>query len=245
MKHIFSLAAALTLGAGSMVAATAVTDTVVTLAEVEVLATRADAATPVAYTNVTAKQLQVVNHGLDLPFLLSNTPGVVTTSDAGAGVGYTSLRIRGTDATRINVTANDIPMNDSESQTVFWVNTPDLATSLADVQLQRGVGTSTYGAGAFGGAVNMRTQRFSSTPYASFSGSYGSFNTNKETVTAGTGLLSDHWCVDLRLSHIGSDGYRDRATSELFSYFAQIGWFNPSTSVRFITFAGSVRTLTL
>ena len=219
----------------------AATDTVptVALSEVEVLGTRASESTPVAYTNVSAKQLAAVNHGLDIPFLLTMTPSVITTSDAGAGVGYTSMRVRGTDATRINITVNDIPLNDAESHSIYWVNTPDFASSVRDIQVQRGAGTSTNGSGAFGGSVNMRTQGFSRDAYAEVSGSYGSFNTNKETLRVGSGVLGDHWAVEARLSHIGSDGYRDRASSELVSYFGQIGYFNNvGTSLRFITYGG-------
>ncbi len=226
----------------SLVAAAqpAATDTVpaIALSEVEVLGTRASESTPVAFTNVTGKQLAAENHGLDIPFLLTMTPSVITTSDAGAGVGYTSMRVRGTDATRINITVNDIPLNDSESHSVFWVNTPDFASSLRDIQIQRGVGTSTNGSGAFGASVNMRTQGFSRDAFAEVSGSYGSFNTNKETLRVGSGLLGDHWSIEARLSHIGSDGYRDRASSELVSYFGQVGYFNDKTSLRFITFGG-------
>ena len=224
---------------GSMLAAAqpAVSDTLL-LDEVEVLATRASSNTPVAFTNVSKEQLATVNHGLDMPMLLSLTPGVLTTSDAGAGVGYTSMRVRGTDATRINVTMNDIPINDAESHSVFWVNTPDIASSLRDVQVQRGVGTSTNGSGAFGASVNMRSQASSLTPYSEISGSYGSFNTNKETVKLGTGMLGDHWVVDARLSHISSDGYRDRASSALFAYYAQVTYFTGATSLKFISFGG-------
>ena len=226
----------------SLVAAAqpAATDTVpaIALSEVEVLGTRASESTPVAFTNVTGKQLAAENHGLDIPFLLTMTPSVITTSDAGAGVGYTSMRVRGTDATRINITVNDIPLNDSESHSVFWVNTPDFASSLRDIQVQRGVGTSTNGSGAFGASVNMRTQGFSRDAFAEVSGSYGSFNTNKETLRVGSGLLGDHWSIEARLSHIGSDGYRDRASSELLSYYGQLGYFGGGTSLRFITFGG-------
>lgn len=211
---------------------------VVMLDSVEVLGTRAEENTPVAFTTMSKAQLALVNHGQDIPMLLSTTPGVVTTSDAGAGVGYTSLRVRGTDATRINVTANDIPMNDAESHSVFWVNTPDLASSLHDVQLQRGVGTSANGAGAFGASLNLRTEWFSATPMAQFSGSYGSFATHKETVQVGTGLLGGHWALDARLSNIGSNGYRDRATSDLKSFFVQGGWLDGTTAVRLIAFGG-------
>ena len=226
-----------TLGAAAQPAAT---DTVasVALSEVEVLGTRASASTPVAFTNVSGKQLAAQNHGLDIPFLLTMTPSVITTSDAGAGVGYTSMRVRGTDATRINITVNDIPMNDAESHSIYWVNTPDFASSVRDIQVQRGAGTSTNGSGAFGASVNMRTQSFSSDPYGEVSGSYGSFNTNRETLRVGSGLLGDHWAVEARLSHIGSDGYRDRATSELVSYFGQVGYFGGGTSLRFVTFGG-------
>jgi len=213
-------------------------DTTVSLATVEVLATRASATTPVTSSTLSASALARSNHGQDIPFLLQSTPSVLTTSDAGAGVGYTSLRVRGTDGTRINVTINDIPVNDAESHVVYWVNTPDFVSSLQDVQVQRGVGTSTNGAGAFGASVNMRTQRFSLTPYAEVGGSYGSFNTNRESVRVGTGLLRDHWALEARLSHIGSDGYRDRAFSKLWGYYAQAGYFNGGTSVRFITFGG-------
>ena len=218
----------------------AATDTVptVALSELEVLGTRASASTPVAFTNITGKQLAAENHGLDIPFLLTMTPSVITTSDAGAGVGYTSMRVRGTDATRINITVNDIPLNDSESHSVFWVNTPDFASSVRDIQVQRGVGTSTNGSGAFGASVNMRTQGFSRDAFAEVSGSYGSFNTNKETLRVGSGLLGDHWSIEARLSHIGSDGYRDRASSELLSYYGQLGYFGGGTSLRFITFGG-------
>ena len=236
-----TLLTAATMLASLVVAAqTTATDTVpsIALSEVEVLGTRASEKTPVAFTNITAKQLAAQNHGLDIPFLLTMTPSVITTSDAGAGVGYTSMRVRGTDATRINITVNDIPMNDAESHSIFWVNTPDFASSVRDLQVQRGVGTSTNGAGAFGASVNMRTQSFSSNPFAEVSGSYGSFNTNKETLRVGSGLLGDHWAIEARLSHIGSDGYRDRASSELMSYFGQVGYFDDRTSVRFVTFGG-------
>ncbi|MBR1881418.1 MAG: TonB-dependent receptor [Muribaculaceae bacterium] len=225
------------LCASHMAMAQTTADTVA-LREVEVLATRASSNTPVAFTNVSKKQIEAVNHGLDLPFILGSTPGVLTTSDAGAAVGYTSIRVRGTDATRINITSNDIPMNDAESHSIYWVNTPDLASSLADIQVQRGAGTSTNGAGAFGGSINLRTQRFSQSPVAEFSGSYGSFNTEKETFKVGSGLLGDHWAFEGRLSHIASDGYRDRATSNLKGYYLQGGYFAAKTSLRFITFGG-------
>lgn len=241
MKKTFLTTAALVSASSAALAATAPkadTAKVVRLQNVEVTATRATKTTPVAFTNVSKQQIAELNHGKDIPFLVSSTPSVLTTSDAGAGIGYSAMRVRGTDATRINVTANDIPMNDAESHSIFWVNTPDFASSLEDIQIQRGVGTSTNGAGAFGASVNMRTQRFSMNPYAEMSGTYGSFNTNKETFKVGSGLIGGHWNFDARFSHIASDGYRDRASSKLHSYFAQAGYFGGQTSVRFITFGG-------
>ena len=173
MKKTFLTTAALVSASCAALAATAPkadTAKVVRLQNVEVTATRATKSTPVAFTNVSKQQIAELNHGKDIPFLVSSTPSVLTTSDAGAGIGYSAMRVRGTDATRINVTANDIPMNDAESHSIFWVNTPDFASSLEDIQIQRGVGTSTNGAGAFGASVNMRTQRFSMNPYAEMSG---------------------------------------------------------------------------
>lgn len=212
------------------------------LDELQVIATRATSTTPVAFTNVTKEEIRKVNLGKDLPEVLSMTPSVVTTSDAGAGVGYTTMRIRGTDGSRINVTANGIPINDAESHNVFWVNMPDLLSSLKSIQIQRGVGTSTNGAGAFGASVNMVTTDFSEKPYAELAGSYGSFNTNKQTIKVGSGLLGRHWSVDARISHIGSDGYLDRASAKLFSYYAQAGYYTGGTSVKFVTFGGKERT---
>lgn len=244
MKKIGLMTIAL-LGAGITVhAQTSAKDSVkvVNLQEVQVVSTRATAKTPVAFTNVKKEQISKQNFGQDIPFLLSTTPSVLTTSDAGAGVGYTTIRVRGTDATRINVTANGIPMNDSESHAIFWVNTPDFASSLEDIQIQRGAGTSTNGSGAFGASINMRTQSISSKPYAEVSGSYGSFNTHKETVKVGTGLLNKYWAFDARLSNIQSDGYRDRASSDLKSYFVQGGYFGENTTIKFITFGGKEKT---
>ncbi len=208
------------------------------LQNVEVLATRATKTTPVAFSNLSKADISSQNFGLDLPFILSSTPSVITTSDAGAGVGYTSIRVRGTDASRINITANDIPMNDAESHSIYWVNTPDLASSIQDIQIQRGAGTSTNGSGAFGASINLRTDAANREAYSGISGSYGSFNTQKETFKIGTGLLKDHFTFDARLSHIASDGYRDRASSSLKSYFIQGGYFGKFTTIKFITFGG-------
>lgn len=214
----------------------------VMLQEVQIVSNRATAKTPVAFSDIKKEQIAKGNAGLDLPFLMTTTPSVLITSDAGNGVGYTSIRVRGTDGSRINITANDIPLNDAESHTVYWVNTPDFASSLEDIQVQRGAGTSSNGAGAFGASLNMRTQGISATPYAELSGSYGSFNTQKQTVKIGSGMLHNHWAFDGRISQIKSDGYRDRASSDLKSYFLQGGYFGERTSVKFITFGGKEET---
>ena len=238
MKKTMLLAAAVMCGSLMTTAQLKVVRDSVQLQEVEVLATRATNNTPVAFTNVSKEQLENINLGKDIPLLLSFTPSLLFTSDAGAGVGYTSMRVRGTDATRINITINDIPMNDAESHSIYWVNTPDLTSSLRDIQVQRGAGTSTNGSGAFGGSVNMRSQTSSMVPYSEISGTYGSYNTNKETIKFGTGRMGEHWYFDGRLSHISSDGYRDRATSSLFSYFAQVAYMNNNTKLQFISFGG-------
>lgn len=216
--------------------------TVVNLRDVEIVANRATATTPVAFTNVTAAQIEKINDGRDVPFLLEMTPSVVTTGDAGGGIGYSGIRVRGTDASRINVTANGIPINDSESHNVYWVNMPDLASSVRDIQIQRGAGTSTNGAGAFGASINMLTDAPATERYASVSASYGSYNANRQTVKVGSGLFGDHWSVDARFSHIGSDGYIDRAFSKLWSYQGQLAWRGDNTLLRLLAFGGKERT---
>ena len=217
-------------------------DSVTTLANLEIVATRATSKTPVAFSSVKKSEIEKINDGRDLPFLLSMTPSMVSTSDAGAGVGYSTMRIRGTDGTRINVTANGVPINDSESHVVYWVNMPDLASSLKDIQVQRGAGTSTNGAGAFGASVNMMTDSPSLVPYGELSAAYGSYNTHKETLKAGSGLIRDHWTADIRLSNIGSDGYIDRASSSLWSYFGQLGYRNENLYLRLLAFGGKETT---
>lgn len=209
---------------------------------VEIKSIRATPTTPVAYTDIDGKELARYNAGLDFPYLVGMTPSAITTSDAGAGIGYTGLRVRGTDGTRINVTANGIPINDAESHTVYWVNMPDFASSVKDVQIQRGVGTSTNGAGSFGASINLQTANFAQKSYARFSGSAGSFGTHKETLSMGTGLLKGHWTIDARLSNIESDGYIDRASSDLESYYLQGAYYGANTAVRFITFSGKEKT---
>lgn len=210
----------------------------IVLDEVEIISTRAQKNTPVAFKNINKEELERLNTGKDIPFILSTTPSVLTTSDTGMGIGYSSIRVRGTDPSRINVTTNGIPMNDAESHELYWVNTPDLVSSLEDIQVQRGVGTSTNGAGAFGGSVNMKTKNPSLVPYAELSGSYGSYNTHKEMVKVGTGLIHKHFSFDARLSNIKSDGYRDRASSDLKSYYLQGTFLNSNSSYKLITFGG-------
>ena len=212
------------------------------LQEVEIMSVRATKTMPIAFTDIGKEELRKRNTGVDFPFLLTMTPGAVATSDAGAGIGYTGLRIRGTDATRINVTANGIPMNDAESHSLFWVNIPDLASSVKDVQVQRGVGTSTNGAGAFGASINMHTNDYNTQPYAGLNATYGSFGTHKATLRAGTGVVGGHWALDLRLSSIGSDGYIDRASTSLLSYYVQASYYGKNTTVRLINFSGKEET---
>lgn len=212
------------------------------LAGIEVTANRAGMKTPVAFTNITKEDIAKGNDGRDIPTLLEMCPSMISTGDAGAGIGYSSLRVRGSDGSRINITANGIPINDSESHNVYWVNMPDFASSLRDIQIQRGAGTSTNGAGAFGASINMLTDIPSLTPTATASFSYGSFNSNKQTLKVSSGLLGNHWSIDARISHIGSDGYIDRAFSKLWSYMGQIAYRGDNTSLRFLAFGGKERT---
>jgi iron complex outermembrane receptor protein len=206
--------------------------------QVIVLATRVNEKTPTTHSTINKVTLQKQNFGQDLPVTLNWTPSLVTTSDAGAGVGYTGLRIRGSDATRINVTINGIPVNDSESQGVFWVNTPDLATSTQSVQVQRGVGTSTNGAGAFGASVNLQTNTRNDQAYADVINSFGSFNTRRHTVAFGTGLINQKFVFDGRISQIASEGYIDRASSDLKSYYLSGGYYGKKTMIKAIVFGG-------
>ncbi|MCG3164594.1 MAG: hypothetical protein POELPBGB_00353 [Bacteroidia bacterium] len=210
--------------------------------EVVVSATRAAKSTATTYTQMGKEEIAKNNLGQDIPFLLQNTPSVIVTSDAGAGVGYTGINIRGSDATRINVTVNGIPINDSESHGMYWVNMPDLASSVENMQVQRGVGTSTNGAAAFGASINIQTAQLNVKPYAEISNSYGSFNTWKHTIKAGSGLLADHFTVDARLSKLSSDGYMDRATSDLKSYYLSAGYYGKNTMLRFVNFSGKEKT---
>jgi iron complex outermembrane receptor protein len=210
--------------------------------EVVVRATRADENSAMAYSNMSAEEVGKSNLGQDMPMLLNFTPSVVTTSDAGAGIGYAGIRIRGSDATRVNVTVNGIPMNDSESQGTFWVNMPDFASSVNSVQIQRGVGTSTNGAGAFGGSVNMQTNTFESKAYGEVHASGGSFGTLKTTIKGGSGLLGGKFTLDGRLSRIVSDGFIDRASSNLLSAYFSAGYFGKKSFARFNYFTGNEKT---
>lgn len=213
-----------------------------TLHPVEVRATRAGATAPFAKTNLFKREIEKNNLGQDLPFLLNQTPSVVVSSDAGNGIGYTGIRIRGTDASRINITLNGIPFNDAESGGSFFVNLPDFASSVGSIQVQRGVGTSTNGPGAFGGTINMSTHEVQQQPYARLHNSYGSFNSWKHTVMAGTGLVDGHFSTDVRLSRITSDGFIDRATSDLKAFYLSTAYQNQKTNLRFNIFSGKEKT---
>ena len=212
------------------------------LDEVLVKAVRVDADSPITHSNVTKEELAKRNLGQDIPILLNFLPSVVTTSDAGAGVGYTGIRVRGTDATRVNVTINGIPYNDPESQGTFWVNLGDFASSTESLQLQRGVGTSTNGSGAFGASLNLLTDAFSEEASGEIANSFGSFGTRKHTVKLSTGLLNNHFEISGRLSKINSDGYVDRAFTDLKSYFLQGIYKDDNTLIKALTFGNVERT---
>ena len=210
--------------------------------DVIVRATRANDKSATTYKNISKKEIEENNFGQDLPFILQNTPGVVVTSDAGAGVGYTGIRIRGSDNSRTNVTVNGIPINDSESQGTFYVNMPDFASSVNNIQIQRGVGTSTNGAGAFGGSLNIQTASGELEPYAEVNNTYGSFNTWKNTVKIGTGLINNKFSFDGRLSRISSNGYVDRGASLLKSYFLTGAYQGNKDLLRVNIFSGQEKT---
>jgi iron complex outermembrane receptor protein len=209
---------------------------------IEVQGIRADEKTPTTYTNIDKAEIEEKNYGQDLPFLLQSTPSTVVTSDAGAGVGYTGVRIRGVDPTRTNVTVNGIPMNDAESQGVFWVNMPDFASSVESMQVQRGVGTSSNGAGAFGASINISTHQQNAKAYAEIDNSGGSFNTLRNSVRAGTGLINNKFTVDTRLSRIVSDGYLDRASSNLKSFYISGAYHGEKSTLRLNVFSGKEKT---
>ncbi|MBF4514759.1 TonB-dependent receptor [Flavobacterium sp. ANB] len=212
------------------------------LDDVLVSAVRVTTKTPVSFSNLDKKDIKFRNLGQDIPILMNYLPSVVTTSDAGNGMGYTGIRVRGSDATRVNVTINGIPYNDAESQGTFWVNMPDFASSVESLQLQRGVGTSTNGSGAFGASLNMLTDNYASKANGEISSSYGTFNSRKNTVKFSTGLLNDHFELAGRLSAIKSDGFIDRGSSDLKSYFLQGTYVGKTTLIKALAFGGTEKT---
>ncbi|MFN7044921.1 MAG: TonB-dependent receptor [Flavobacterium sp.] len=211
------------------------------LKEVTVSSVRAKDKNPITFTNVSKEEIAPRNLGQDVPVLLQYLPSVVSTTDAGNGVGYTYMRVRGSDGSRINVTLNGIPFNDSESQGTFFVNLPDFASSLESVQLQRGVGTSTNGAGAFGASLNMETKSYQEKSYAEIANSFGSFNTRKHTLSFGTGL-HNNFEMNGRISNIASDGFIDRATSNMFGYFFNANYVTQTTLIKVLAFGGKEKT---
>lgn len=212
------------------------------LDEVLLSSLRVNAQSPITYSNLSNEEIEDRNLGQDIPFLMNYMPNVVTTSDAGAGVGYTGIWVRGSDSKRVNVTINGIPYNDSESQGTYWVDLGDFASSVENLQLQRGVGTSTNGAGAFGASLNILTDAYSEKAYGELSNSFGSFNTRKHTLKFSTGLLNDHWEIAGRASRIMSDGYIDRASTDLKSYFIQGTYVDDNTLIKALGFGGTEKT---
>lgn len=197
---------------------------------------------PFAYSTVTNEEFEPNNLGQDMPYLLQYSPSVVANSDAGAGIGYTGMRIRGTDPTRVNVSINGVPLNDAESQSVFWVNTPDFGSSVDDVQIQRGIGTSTSGTGAFGGSIGINTHKINQKNYLEINSGIGSFGTKRINAKLGTGLLNNTFFIDGRVSFINSDGFIDRAEANLRSYFISVGKISDNSTLRFDYFSGVERT---
>ena len=212
-----------------------------TLNDVIVSSVRAKEKNPITFTNVSKQELASRNLGQDIPVLLNYLPSVVTTNDAGNGIGYTYMRVRGADGSRINVTLNGVPFNDSESQGTFFVNLPDFASSLESVQLQRGVGTSTNGAGAFGASLNLQTKSFQEKAYAEISNSVGSFASRKHTLAFGTGL-HNNFEMNARISNIASEGFIDRASSNMFGYFFNANYITEKSQIKFMAFGGKEKT---
>lgn len=210
--------------------------------EVIVKATRASKSDAVSFTNISNDRIKDNNFGQDVAYLISRTPSIVQTSDAGTGIGYTNFRIRGTDMNRINITVNGIPLNDSESHGVFWVNMPDFVASVDNIQIQRGVGTSTNGAAAFGATLNMQTKTFHKDPYAEINSFAGSFNTYRNSVSFGTGMINNKFTFDGRLSKITSDGYVDRASSDLNSYYLSGSYYTNKSLLKLNLISGKEKT---
>ena len=214
----------------------------VELEEIVVSSTRIGNKGSLSNSKVDGSELQETNMGENLPYLLQRTPSLVVTSDDGLGIGYVYFRVRGTDQSRINMTINGVPLNDSESQSVFWVNMTDMVGSMGSLDVQRGVGTSTNGAAAFGASVNMQTEKPSARPYAEVSFNGGSYNTFRESVKAGTGIMKGGFAIDARYSKVNSDGYIDHASSDLYSYYASAAWYGQQTMVKLLAFGGAERT---
>lgn len=209
---------------------------------VEVITTYATRTTPVAQENLSKQAIIRSSYGSDMPSALALTPSLIATNETGVGIGATAIRLRGTDATRINVTINGVAMNNPDSHSMYWYDTPDLISSVGSVQVQRGAGVSTNGSGAFGGAVSMTTDALSPEFRGSASLSYGSYNTNKQGINISSGLIADRWVVDARLTHIGSDGYIERGSTDLKSYMAQVGYYADNTKIKLLSFGGSAKT---
>ncbi len=210
--------------------------------ELQVFATRSQNVTPTTFSDINKKEIERKNFGQDLPYLLESTPATVITSDAGAGVGYTSVRIRGVDPTRTNVTINGIPVNDAESHGTFWVNMPDFSSSTNSIQVQRGVGTSTNGAAAFGASINVKSDHLSFLPYAESDNSFGSYGTIRNTIKAGSGLINNRFIVEGRVSRIGSKGFIDRASSNLLSGYFTAAYVGKKTTLKYVMFGGKEKT---
>ena len=209
---------------------------------VEVVTTYATRTTPVAQDNLSKQEIIRSSYGADMPSALALTPSLIATNETGVGIGATAIRLRGTDATRINVTINGVAMNNPDSHSMYWYDTPDLISSVGSVQVQRGAGVSTNGSGAFGGAVSMTTDALSPEFRGSASLSYGSYNTNKQGVNISSGLIGGKWVVDARLTHIGSDGYIERGSTDLKSYMAQVGYYGANTKIKLLSFGGTAKT---
>ncbi len=206
--------------------------------EVVVSSIRAQKNTPTTYSILDKSEINKTNLGQDAPYLLNMQPSVVVSSEAGAGIGYTSMTIRGSDKKKINVTINGVPLNDAESHGVYWVDVPDISSSAQSIQIQRGVGTSTNGSGAFGASINILTNNYSSKPFLEYSGAVGSYNTIKNSLHVGSGLIKKHWFAEAKIGQIKSDGYRDRAWSNLRNYFSQLGYTTDQTLVKLVAFGG-------
>lgn len=216
-------------------------DSLYAIQQIEVNGVRAKHDEPIAFSAYSREQIESRNYGEDIPSILANMPSVVISSESGTGIGATSFRVRGSDPSRINVTLNGVPMNDAETHSVYWYDTPDLISSVGSLQLQRGVGTSTAGTGAFGASLNMTSAPISAEFAGRASMSYGSFNTAKQELSLASGLLGGHWAVEGRLSHVSSDGYVDRASSDLASYMFQAGYYKGGTMVKLLSFGGKAK----